>query len=280
MSGPHLVQCLCHGQMYWGQVAPSTGEVVLQPFDPSMHPELVQHLTMSSTTHPDPFNLPIPTHPSTPDQLPQLTALPAVPPPIQIPPQNLMSMAPGAFHSSTSVHPAILSPSAPLCRCGFCRLPEVPQRRYQSTQISGDADSRIGETVTFSKGSCGIPLRDAVENRLSGLVGGDDLMFYDFNVTAFSLRIEWPGYPLWTGKFRARNWGGSQGQISRARLAVQIAKRVAEFIASVEGVQCTEAGWKVGRDGIQIDRLVLYSVSCVSRGSWQPLLRLLPIKLH
>ena len=94
-------------------------------------------------------------------------------------------------------------------------------------------------------------------------------------------------------QFRARNWGGSQGQISRARLAVQIAKRIAEFITvrllsirgsqmlirlsqSMEGVQCTEAGWKVGKDGIQIDHLVLYSVSCVSRGSWQPLLRIRP----
>ena len=53
-----------------------------------------------------------------------------------------------------------------------------------------EGDSRIGEIVTFSKGGCGIPLRDAVENRLSGLVGGDDLMFDGFNVSAFSLRIE------------------------------------------------------------------------------------------
>lgn len=53
-----------------------------------------------------------------------------------------------------------------------------------------ESDSRIGERVTFSKGSCGIPLRDAVDNRLSGLVGGDDLMFDGFNVSAFSLRIE------------------------------------------------------------------------------------------
>ena len=53
-----------------------------------------------------------------------------------------------------------------------------------------ETDSRIGETISFSKGGCGIPLRDAVENRLSGLVGGDDLMFDGFNVSAFSLRIE------------------------------------------------------------------------------------------
>jgi hypothetical protein len=45
---------------------------------------------------------------------------------------------------------------------------------------------------------------------------------------------------------------------------------------AMEGVRCTEAGWKVGKGGIQIDRLVFDSLSCVSRGSWQPLLRLLP----
>jgi len=32
-------------------------------------------------------------------------------------------------------------------------------------------------------------------------------------------------------QFRARNWGGIRGQVSRARLAVQIAKRIAESIA-------------------------------------------------
>jgi len=44
----------------------------------------------------------------------------------------------------------------------------------------------------------------------------------------------------------------------------------------MEGVQCTEPDWKVGKGGIQTDRLVLGSLSCVSRGSWQPLLLLLP----
>lgn len=276
MSGLHVVQCLCHGQMFLGNAAHSTGDMSLQPLDLSTHPELVQYLPISSVSHTDPFNQQIPGLPPTPEsQLPQLTALPAVSPSIPISTQNHMPITNGSFRSA-SVNPTIVQPPISLCNCGLCRLPEVPQRRYQSTQISGDSDSRIGETVTFSKGGCGIRLRDAIENRLSGLVGGDDLMFYDFNVTAFSLRIEWPGYPLWTGKFRARNWGGSQGQISRARLAVQIAKRVAEFIASMESTHCTEANWKVGRDGIQIDRLVLSSVSCVSRGSWQPLLRLIP----
>lgn len=212
MSGLHVVQCLCHGQMFVGRVIQSTGDIALQVcinrglpsalahlphilfhqrFDPSTHPELFQHLAMSSAVHPDPFNT-LPGLPPTPEnQLPQLTALPAAPPPAAIT-QNYLSMPAATFDSSAStlVKPTMIPPPAPLCGCGLCLLPEVPQRRYQSTQISGDADSRIGETVTFSKGACGIPLRDAVENRLSGLVGGDDPMFDGFNVTAFSLRIE------------------------------------------------------------------------------------------
>jgi len=48
------------------------------------------------------------------------------------------------------------------------------------------------------------------------------------------------------------------------------------FFQAMEGIQCTETGWELGDNGIHIDRLILDSISCVSRGSWQPLLRLLP----
>jgi len=206
----------------------------------------------------------------TPDNhLPQLTGLPSSPPPMTIPTlshsvPNHLSMTTQTF--SPLADPIIMPPPASVCGCGFCRLPEVPQRPYQSTQISVESGSKIGEIVTFSKGGCGILLRDAIENRLSGLVGGDDIMFDGFNVSAFSLRIEVrpafqsslracanrplvvAGLPTldWEGKgpqctppltkhsvdtqFRARNWGGNQGQISRARLATQIAKRIAESI--------------------------------------------------
>ena len=154
-------------------------------------------------------------------QLPPLTVLPAPPSPVTIPQPTADSLPIANFPASALVNPANVPPAFPLCCCGFCQLRVVPQRRYQSTQISMEGDSRIGEVVAFSKGGCGIPLKDAVENRLSGLVGGDDLMFDGFNVSAFSLRIEvrpvisilptherqsphsqWPGYPLWTGKVR------------------------------------------------------------------------------
>ena len=120
-------------------------------------------------------------------QLPPLTVLPAPPSPVTIPQRTADPLPIANFPAS---NPTIVPPSFPLCCCGFCQLRVVPQRRYQSTQISMEGDSRIGEVVAFSKGGCGIPLKDAVENRLSGLVGGDDLMFDGFNVSAFSLRIE------------------------------------------------------------------------------------------
>ena len=126
------------------------------------------------------------------NQPPQFAGLPTHPLPVSIPapPQPvpdplLMTSAP-----STPVNQTIIVPPVSFCGCGFCRLPEIPQRPYQSAHISMETGSRVGEIITFSKGRCGIPLRDAVENRLSGLVGGDDTMFHGFSVSTFSLRIE------------------------------------------------------------------------------------------
>lgn len=66
----------------------------------------------------------------------------------------------------------------------------MPQRSYQPIQLSPGLVHRRGETLSFSKGGCGVRVVDAVRNRLSGLVGGDDLMFMDAVVSTFSLRIE------------------------------------------------------------------------------------------
>lgn len=57
-------------------------------------------------------------------------------------------------------------------------------------QLSSDLCLHNGETLYFSKGGCGLPVLDAVRNRLSGLEGGDDLVFTDAAVSTFSLRIE------------------------------------------------------------------------------------------
>lgn len=126
------------------------------------------------------------------NQPPYLTGLPTPPLPMSIPapPQSVPDPLLMTFAPPTPFNPTIIAPPVSSCGCGFCQLPEIPQRPYQSTHIAMEAGSRVGEIVTFSKGRCGIPLRDAIENRLSGLVGGDDTMFHGFNVSAFSLRIE------------------------------------------------------------------------------------------
>jgi hypothetical protein len=144
----------------------------------------------------DILNLQVQERRVTPDnQLPQPTALPVTPSPVTIPilsqpAQNLLPTATPTFSPPTSVNPTINPPPVSVCRCDLCLLPEVPQRRYRSTRVSIETNSRIGEIVTFSKGGSGVPLRDAIENRLSGLEDGDDLMFDGFNVSAFSLRVE------------------------------------------------------------------------------------------
>ncbi|KAF9653962.1 hypothetical protein BDM02DRAFT_3182392 [Thelephora ganbajun] len=100
-------------------------------------------------------------------------------------------------------------------------------------------------------------------------------MFIDAPVSTFSLRIEWPGYRLWTGKFRAKNWGGTNAPVTRARLVSQLGRRIAEFIEAMEGVECADLAWKVGSKNIKVDNLVLVSLIRVSKGSWQPVIRLL-----
>ena len=79
----------------------------------------------------------------------------------------------------------------------------MPQRAYKPIQLSPDLCLRSGETIYLSKGGCGIRVIDAVGNRLSGLVGGDDLMFVNTTVSTFSLRIE----VSCSSRFHIGSWG-------------------------------------------------------------------------
>jgi len=167
-------------------------------------------------------------------------------------------------------------PPLPLgCTCGLCEGPEVPQRPHIPAQMSPRLGQLDGETLTFSNGGCGVLLVDALKNPLSGLIGGDDLMFVDASVTIFSLRIQWPGYPSWPAKFRAKDWGGKNGPVTRACLVSQLGKQIAEFIEAMEDEECADLVWKVGPNNIVVENLVLVSLTRVSSGSWQPALRLL-----
>jgi len=248
MSSLHLFQCVCHGYTFWGNVQEDSQSIDnLQAGTGIVN---IEHVYESGDRQVSVGFSNVPYSPQvfgTPDGIPT----------------SHSTRAPG--------------PLPPLgCGCGLCGGLEVPQRPYIPVQMSPDLSQRNGEIFTFSKGGCGIRLVDAVQNRLSGLVGGDDLVFVSAPVSTFSLRIEWPGYRLWTGKFRAKNWGGTNGPVTRARLVSQLGKRIAEFIEDMEDVECADLAWKVGSRSIIVDHLVLVSLTHVSRGSWQPLLRLLP----
>jgi hypothetical protein len=81
-------------------------------------------------------------------------------------------------------------PLTPHCGCGLCGGLAVPQRPYVLAQVPPNLFQQNPETLNFSKGGCGVRVVDAMANRLSGLVGGDDLMFSDASVTTYSLRVE------------------------------------------------------------------------------------------
>lgn len=78
----------------------------------------------------------------------------------------------------------------PTVHCGVCGAIEVPQRPYRSAQLSTDPAYDNGEVIGFSQGGCGVSISDASDGRLSDLLGGEDLMFVDTNVSTFSVRIE------------------------------------------------------------------------------------------
>lgn len=119
----------------------------------------------------------------------------------------------------------------------------------------------------------------------------------DVDWTSKDTRIAVPSHntKLFHIQFRAKSWGGTNEPVTRSRLAMQIAKRVTEFLEvsstthpgvawlflfinsskAMEDVESTDMAWKVGRGHITPRDLVLVSLARVSKGSWQPLLRLL-----
>jgi len=126
--------------------------------------------------------------------------------------------------------------------------------------------------------SCGIPLRDALHNRFNVLVGREDLMFENRGPSV-SIRLLWPGYAPWSRQIPTRDFRTPPGPITRAKLAKNVAKTIERFIQEMDGQPMgngAEAGWRVGKNWIELDHLVLVGLQHVSMGSWQAHVRLIP----
>jgi hypothetical protein len=165
----------------------------------------------------------------------------------------------------------------------FERGPMVPQKRYKP-HTSSDRRRYVDEvnlepSIHFymqKPDEEGIPLKDAMHGRFARLVSRDEPMFQERG-PSISVRINWPGYQPWSRQIPTRDFRNPPGPITRAKLAKNVAKSVARFIAEHKGRQMEEDGdlaWLVGPGKIDVFDLVLVRLDHVSKGSWQAQLQL------
>ncbi|KAI0334506.1 hypothetical protein GY45DRAFT_1242225 [Cubamyces sp. BRFM 1775] len=121
----------------------------------------------------------------------------------------------------------------------------------------------------------GIPLKDAITSRFVKLQGRDDPMF-EGRGPSVSIRLNWPGYPPWSRQIPTRDFRSPPQPVTRAKLARNVAKTIKRFIEDMENRDLedpTQSKWRVGKNAIRLDDLVLVGLQHVSMGSWQAHLR-------
>jgi len=178
MPDLHVVQCSCHGQMIWVRavdIFTDTGDQVSGRGPLSSPPTAVK-------THPQQIVCPTFDFENVLGLVttPAYTNSPS-------PHQSLIDRSPSS--GAVTTHPSLM-PTTPTAHCGVCGAIDVPQRPYRSVLSSPDQTYKKREVIMFSRGGCGVPIADAAENRLSGLLGGNELVFVGATVSTFSIRIE------------------------------------------------------------------------------------------
>ncbi|KAG8220889.1 hypothetical protein J3R82DRAFT_2388 [Butyriboletus roseoflavus] len=159
----------------------------------------------------------------------------------------------------------------------------VPQTVYQPyTEADRKRyirDVELKETIFFhtdDSSELGVSLDDALKQKLGHLNGKDHRMFNDCGPSV-SIRIQWPGYAPWSKQIPTMDFKTPKGHITRAKLAKNIATCVSRFAADMQEKPMeaeSDIRWKIGEQHIKVGDLILVSLHHVSKGSWQPQLRL------
>ncbi|KAI0644171.1 hypothetical protein C8Q79DRAFT_131748 [Trametes meyenii] len=123
----------------------------------------------------------------------------------------------------------------------------------------------------------GIPLKDAISSRFMQLVDRDDSMF-EGRGPSVSIRLNWPGYAPWTRQIPTKDFRSPPHPITRSKLARNVAKVIKRFIDETQDLSQedeTMARWRVGKNYIKLEDLMLVGLQHVSMGSWQAHVRLM-----
>ncbi|OAX38971.1 hypothetical protein K503DRAFT_865763 [Rhizopogon vinicolor AM-OR11-026] len=159
----------------------------------------------------------------------------------------------------------------------------VPQSLYQPR---GETDrqkyvymANLSPPILFyaeNPSELGIALEEIVQTESPRLCDGDDLVL-DGSGRSISVRIKWPGYPLWNKQLLTRDYRKTPGPITKARLAKNLARCIRQFIKKMKTRRMeidADPVWKIGDRRIRFEDLILVSLHHVSQGSWQPQLRI------
>lgn len=161
----------------------------------------------------------------------------------------------------------------------------IPQSIYQpyteADRVRYIEKADLKEPIIFQTAhpdQWGISLDDALKAKMKDLLNKDDSMFEDCGPSV-SIRLQWPGYRAWTKQIPTMDFKSPKGPITRAKLAKNIANCVKRFIEEKEKERMemeADRRWRVGTRYIRMEDLILVSLHHISKGSWQPQLRLRP----
>ncbi|KAG2070213.1 hypothetical protein BDR04DRAFT_1155820 [Suillus decipiens] len=159
----------------------------------------------------------------------------------------------------------------------------IPQSIYQpyteADRVHYIKKADLKEPIIFKTAhpdQWGIALEDAMKAKMKDLIDKDDNMLEDCGPSV-SIRLQWPGYRAWTKQIPTMDFKSPKGPITRAKLAKNIANCVKRFIEEKEMERMemeADRRWRVGTRYIRMEDLILVSLHHISKGSWQPQLRL------
>ncbi|KAI9568067.1 hypothetical protein HD554DRAFT_2022730, partial [Boletus coccyginus] len=159
--------------------------------------------------------------------------------------------------------------------------PLIPQERYITSTIPSYSAPGQHSSITFdleNPDQIGIPIIDIL-NKTGGFVRIRDRTqaFSQQGKKTFTLRVQWPGYKLWSKTIAALDWTKSRAPITRVKVAEAVATAIQGLFEKYRDKPYDpgHAEWNVGPNGVQLDQICLVALHHVSRGSWQPQLCLL-----
>ncbi|THU86176.1 hypothetical protein K435DRAFT_593601, partial [Dendrothele bispora CBS 962.96] len=147
----------------------------------------------------------------------------------------------------------------------------VPQPTYRHNNSSLSRSLRNYQPITFDivgYSMQGVSMRNVLYRSSSintWMAGANDLVFASTGLRRINLRITWPGLEHF-------DWLRSvnvSGPITRAQLAYYIAQNFERFLEKAQYERSAIADWRIGRNGIRFEHLVLISLYNISGDSFQ-----------